>query len=101
MKLCCSATVHKDPVVFIHADCLEEDKRQLLAIASALQENKGLVELDLDHFGRRECDEAWYAVCDSLKTHPTLKVLHLGTVISNSSTVPAVIKSRIQAIFWI
>jgi hypothetical protein len=61
------------------SNTLEDDKRQLLAIGSALRENKGLVELNLSHRGRRECDETWYEVCDSLKTHPTLEVLHLGT----------------------
>jgi hypothetical protein len=76
----------------------ENDKRQVLAIASALRENKGLVELNLGDGGRRECDETWYAVCDSLKTHPTLEVLHLSPVNNNTSTVPAVITSRIQAL---
>jgi hypothetical protein len=47
-----------------------------LEIAGALRENKGLVDLDLEHnFGMN--DETWDAVCDSLKTHPTLQVLDL------------------------
>jgi hypothetical protein len=77
---------------------IEEEERQVLAIASALRENKGLVELNLGDGGRRECDETWYAVCDSLKTHPTLEVLHLSPVHRSPSTVPAVIASRIQAL---
>jgi hypothetical protein len=36
---------------------LEVDKRQLLAIASALQENKGLVELNVSHCDHTEWDE--------------------------------------------
>jgi hypothetical protein len=75
----------------------EDVKRQVLAIASALRENKGLVELYLNHGEHTECDETWYAVCDSLKTHPTLQVL-LFSPSYNPSTVPAVIMSRIQAL---
>jgi hypothetical protein len=79
------------------SDSLEEDKRQVLAIASALRENKGLVELNMNDGGCK-CDETWYAVCDSLKTHPTLQVLRLSPVNNNTWTVPAVITSRIQAL---
>jgi hypothetical protein len=71
------------------------DKRQLLAIASALRENKGLVELDLS---RRLCDETWYAVCDSLKTHPTLEVLNLSSTDNDATTAPAIVTSRTQAL---
>jgi hypothetical protein len=84
-------------LVYSTSRSFEDDKRQVLAIASALRENKGLVELNLRHDDRRECDETWYAVCDSLKTHPTLQVLHLCPV-HVPLTVPAVIKSRIQAL---
>jgi hypothetical protein len=38
-------------------------------------------------------DETWDAICDSLKAHPTLDVLNLW-----STSVPAVIISRIQAL---
>jgi hypothetical protein len=76
----------------------EGHKRQILAIASALRENKGLVELDLGHQGRRECDETWYAVCDSLKTHPTLEVLNLSMTNSGATAVPAVAMSWIQTL---
>jgi hypothetical protein len=51
--------------------------QQVLAIAGALKENKGLVYLDLEH-GFRMSDETWdVVVYDSLKTHPTLQVLNL------------------------
>jgi hypothetical protein len=80
------------------SDSLEEEKRQLLGIASALRENKGLVELNLSDCSRRDCDETWYAVCDSLKTHPTLEVLHLSPILRSPSTAPAVTLSRIQAL---
>jgi hypothetical protein len=50
--------------------------RELITVASSLKENKGLVNLHLvDVFTMS--DEAWDAVCDSLKTHPTLEVLNL------------------------
>jgi hypothetical protein len=63
----------------------EDGNRQLLAIADALQENEGLVELSLSNGSISVNDGAWGAVCDSLQTHPTLKVLDLrvgaGTVV--------------------
>jgi hypothetical protein len=73
-------------------------KRDFLAIADALKENKGLVELDLDTWLFKGNDETWGAICDSLKTHPTLEVLHLSPVYRRPSTVPAVITSRIEAL---
>jgi hypothetical protein len=51
----------------------------LLAIAGALRENEGLVHLSLLQFFAMMSDESWAAVCDSLKTHPTLEVLNLYT----------------------
>jgi hypothetical protein len=69
--------------------------QEVLVIAGALKENKGLVDLDLS-CGRRVKDEAWGAVCDSLKTHPTLEVLNLQNT-EPPLAPPAVIKSRIQA----
>jgi hypothetical protein len=72
--------------------------RIVLAIADALKENKGLVDLDLD-LTYRMSDETWGAICDSLKTHPTLQVLNLrartGTV-EMAPLAPAVLQSRIQ-----
>jgi Ran GTPase-activating protein (RanGAP) involved in mRNA processing and transport len=71
--------------------------RHVVAIAGILKENKGLVVLDLSH-----CllsDETWDAVCDSLKTHPTLQVLNLLWLESKVSHLAlAVLKSRIQAL---
>jgi hypothetical protein len=71
----------------------EGDNRQALAITSALRENKGLVKLDLSYCSLS--DEPWDAVCDSLKTHPTLKVLRLWHIFGEA---PAAITSRIQAL---
>jgi hypothetical protein len=74
--------------------------QDILAIASALEENKGLVDLDL-----RDCykmsDETWYAVCGYLKAHPTLEILDVEQL-SGSYTcaplAPAVLTSWIQAL---
>jgi hypothetical protein len=71
---------------------VEVRDRAILAIAGAVKENKGLVHLDLMHSFRMS-DETWDAVCESLKTHPTLEVLDLW-----STSAPAVLKSRIQAL---
>jgi hypothetical protein len=79
------------------ASSLEDDNRQVLAIAGALQENKGLVELKLCH-DHRVCDETWNSVCDSLKTHPTLQVLDLSSTNNDATTAPGVITSRVQAL---
>jgi hypothetical protein len=71
-------------------------KQELLEIAGALKENKGLVDLDLRH-AFTISDETWNAVCDSLKTHPTLQVLNLQSVVL-APIAPAVLNSRIQAL---
>jgi hypothetical protein len=73
----------------------EDRDRQVLAIAGALRENKGLVDLDLRHDFRVN-DETWGAICDPLETHPTFEVLYFRSSFMNYA--PAVIKSRIQAI---
>jgi hypothetical protein len=80
---------------------LEDDNRKILAIAGALRENKGLVELNL----RSRCsDETWGAICDSLKTHPTLEVLDLAKKDLSPRydvaplVAPAVVKFRVQVI---
>jgi hypothetical protein len=74
----------------------------LLAIAAALKENKGLVDLDLGalHSGLfRVTDESWDAVCASLKTHPTIQVLSFHTIQPREAPPsPALLKSRIQAL---
>jgi hypothetical protein len=81
----------------------EDGNRQVLAIAGALRENKGLVELYLSCFmyGPRTIsvsDETWGAICDSLETHPTLEVLDLSAVFNDATTTAAVVKFRVQAI---
>jgi hypothetical protein len=72
----------------------DDGNREVLAIAGALRENKGLVDLDLTSFGFRLSDEAWDAYCDSLKAHPTLEVLNPRTM--DAPLAPSVIKSRLQ-----
>jgi hypothetical protein len=74
-----------------------DDNREVLAIADALRESKGLVELDLS-YGLKMRDETWGAICDSLKTHPTLQVLNLRAPNNNGTPAQAVITSRIQAL---
>jgi hypothetical protein len=71
--------------------------RQVLAIAGALRENKGLVELDL---GSDFSNGTWGAVCDSLETHPTLEVLTLlrDAAFTEATTIPAVLTFRIEAL---
>jgi hypothetical protein len=71
--------------------------QEVLAIAGALKENKGLVYLDLEH-GFRMSDETWDAVCDSLKTHPTLQILDLRSMFEGDPLAPAVLTSRMQAL---
>jgi hypothetical protein len=75
----------------------DDGNREFLAIAAALKENKGLVVLDLWH-NFRMSDEAWDAVCDSLKTHPALEVLNLYSAFTYATTAPAMLNSRIQAL---
>jgi hypothetical protein len=71
--------------------CLSTSHQELLAIADALKENTGLTHLDI-RYGFRVNDETWDAVCDSLKTHPTLKVLILPSIQTFGEV------SRIQAL---
>jgi hypothetical protein len=73
----------------------EVGNRKVLAIADAVRENKGLVELNLHY---RWSDETWGAICDSLETHPTLEVLDLSAVFNDATTTAAVVKFRVQAI---
>jgi hypothetical protein len=81
-------------------------RRKILAIATALRENKGLVEFDLRSTSRRHVmsDETWGAVCESLKTHPTLEVLKidsaltLGISMGTAARDRAWLKCRIQAL---
>jgi hypothetical protein len=80
-------------------DDLEANNREVLAIAGALRENKGLVDLDLGH-NFRMSDETWDAVCDSLKTHPTLEVLNLRStqMFGMGRVAPAALESRIETL---
>jgi hypothetical protein len=72
--------------------------RQVLAIAGALRENRGLVDLDL-RYGYPVNNETWGAICNSLKTHPALEVLTLRSIfLTDSTTTPAVLKSQIQVL---
>jgi hypothetical protein len=41
-------------------------------------------------------EETWGALCDSLKTHPTLEVLHLRPMPTDATMAKEVIKSRIR-----
>jgi hypothetical protein len=77
---------------------LEFRDREFLAIAGAVKENKGLVDLDLS-YALGVSDEIWGAICDSLEKHPTLEVLDLSGIFLFSTTAPpAVLKSRIQVL---
>jgi hypothetical protein len=71
--------------------------QEILALAGALKENKGLVDLDLWHNFTMN-DDTWGAICNSLERHPTLEVLNLRFTGGMTATAPAVIKSRIQVL---
>jgi hypothetical protein len=76
---------------------LEIGNREILAIAGALRENKGLVHLVLGH-NTGVSDETWGAIYASLETHPTLEVLDLRVTFAAGAMAPAVIKSRVQTL---
>jgi hypothetical protein len=82
---------------FITHNRAADVNQEVLVIAGALKEDKGLVELDLTVVFGGMNDEAWNAVCDSLKTHPTLEVLEFGFECLPARP-PAVLRSRTQAI---
>jgi hypothetical protein len=82
---------------------LEVGHREVLAIADALKENKGLVDLDIIQDDFRLNGETWGAIFDSLKAHPTLEVLDLsGGGFANPFANPRIRRvahtSRIQAL---
>jgi hypothetical protein len=79
---------------------VEIGNRQVLAIADAVRENKGLVELHLRCDGFNVNDETWGAICDSLKTHPTLQVLDLfaTSIYKLPPVAPDMITSRMQTL---
>jgi hypothetical protein len=67
---------------------------EILSMAIAMRENKGLVELTL------RCSDfitmnVWHELCDSLKMHPTLEVLDLVT---RGGQPPVVVISRMQVL---
>jgi hypothetical protein len=73
----------------------EDGNRQVLVIAGALRENKGLFESDL-RYGPWVIDETWATIYDSLETHPTLQVLNLWSAQYRAAPLaPAVLESRI------
>jgi hypothetical protein len=65
------------PEITVHSNGMDRDTadRELLAIADALRENQGLVDLNL--YSSSMTDETYSVVCNSLKAHPTLEVLGL------------------------
>jgi hypothetical protein len=69
---------------------------EVLEIAGALNENRGLVDFSLRTSGFSVTEETRDVVCNSLKTHPTLEVLNLWS--REASMAPAMLKSRIQAL---
>jgi hypothetical protein len=76
----------------------EDGNRGILAMAGALRDNKGLVDLDLRHY-TVVSDKIWGAICASLETHPTLEVLNLRMYENGVPPLhPAVIKSRVEAL---
>jgi hypothetical protein len=88
-------------LVLCLSSSLEVGNQQVLAYSRALSENRGLVILDLT-YDPRMSNEAWDAVCGSLRTHPTLEVLYLRANFG-FSYLPAiwardVITSRVKAL---
>jgi hypothetical protein len=81
----------RDPIFRNRGDADQER----LAIAGALKENKGLVDLDL-WYSCTMSDEMWGVTCDSLKTHPTLQVLDLRA--GGASWAPVALTSRMQVL---
>jgi hypothetical protein len=73
--------------------------RELLTMAGALRDNRGLVNLHLALNGNffKTNDETWCAVCDSLQKHPTLQILNLQSRWTFELT-PAVFRLRIEAL---
>jgi hypothetical protein len=86
----------KSVILWIISSSLEVGDREVVAIAGALRENKGLVELELRCSHSNMKYETWVTVCDSLKTHPTLEVLDL--VHGVQTMAPDVITSGTQAL---
>jgi hypothetical protein len=72
------------------------NRRDLLALADALRENQGLVELNLN------CSvvskDSLIAICESLKTHPTLEVLDFGSIGPVEHPAEPVVMSRLRVL---
>jgi hypothetical protein len=86
---------------FKDSEYFHDCNQQILAIAVAIRENKGLLEFAIICYGGIAMnEETWGAVCDSLKTHPTLEELNLQQVSSNTTErpPPSKIMSRMQAL---
>jgi hypothetical protein len=99
LRLCDIPGVENQERLVIASGNYDDVDRKALAIAGPLKENTGLVVCDLRFCMLR--DEAWNAICDSLKTHPALQVLSLRWPIRSLGNAPlalAVLKSRIQAL---
>jgi hypothetical protein len=79
------------------SNIIEVGNLEVLTIAGALRENKGLVDLD-PTCGFKMSDETWDVVCDSLETHPTLEVLNLRSGGGFMAPASSVQESRIQAL---
>jgi hypothetical protein len=79
---------------------IEDGNRQVLAIADAIRENKGLIEWHLRWHGAIVIDDGtWSAACDYLKTHPTLEELDHLAICHDVATTLVVIISWVQALF--
>jgi hypothetical protein len=79
----------------------DDASREIITVASALKENKGLVNLHLVNAyasASARSSKAWGAICDSLETHPTLEVLDLRTSNAFPLETQAVLNFRIQAL---
>jgi hypothetical protein len=79
---------------------LDDENRELQAIAGYLRQYRGLIELDLSCYDCSVNDETWESICNSLRAHPTVEVLRLSSaeLYERTPMVPAVITSRIQAL---
>jgi hypothetical protein len=73
---------------------------EFLAIAGALKENEGLVDVELN-YSFTMSDETCDVLCDSLKTHPTLQILKLLPIhqpLDRRALTPAVLMYQMQSL---
>jgi hypothetical protein len=86
-------------LISLFSSYIEDRSREILAIADALREKKGLVEWHLRCDGLLVMnDETWDAICDYLKTRPTLEVLDLSMIYHDTATTPATTTSWVQVL---